>query len=66
MNIQQQAEADLATIERVAHDDPELATSLERGLMTAALLAIDSNDITRAKVLAKLALDAQQIPFRRI
>lgn len=55
-----------ALLKSVATGDYEAATSHERGLMTGALLALESNDITRAKAIAKLALDAQQIPFKRI
>ena len=47
-------------------DDPELATSLERGLMTGALLALESDDIPRAKAIAKIALNAQQVKFKRV
>lgn len=47
-------------------DDPEQASSIERGLATAALLALEGDDIERAKVIGKLALDAQAVPFRRV
>jgi hypothetical protein len=49
----------------IRHSDPGRATSIERDLATAALLALESGDIPRARTIAKLALDAQHVPFRR-
>ena len=60
-----QAALELTRMLDVYETDPEEATSIERSLMTAALLAIGSGDTERAKALAEIALDAQQIPFRR-
>ena len=62
----EQAALELTRMLEVYETDPEEATSIERGLVTAALLAIGSGDIARAKALAEIALDAQQIPFRRM
>jgi hypothetical protein len=66
MNAIEQAQRDLETIERVRYDDPELASSLERGLATSALMATVYGDMSRAVELAKIALAAQEIKFRRM
>lgn len=61
-----QANLEYRRLFTLVDSDPELATSIERDIMTAALLAIGSGDVERAKGLAKIALDIQQIPFRRM
>jgi hypothetical protein len=51
---------------RLVGEDHEATERIRRGLATAALLALESDDIPRAKAIAKIALEAQQVPFRRM
>lgn len=61
----EQAEQEFQRLLSCAQTNPEEATRIERGLASAALMAIESDDVPRAKALAKFALDAQHVRFRR-
>lgn len=61
-----QAIIDYNRIVEICANDPTEASRLERGLATGALLALDSGDVERAKVIAKYALAAQELSFRRM
>ena len=60
-----EAQLEFVRLKLIRQSDPEVASSIERGLATAALLALESDDVERAKAIGKLALDAQQIRFMR-
>lgn len=60
-----EAQLEFVRLKLIRQSDTEAASLIERGLATAALLALESDDVERAKAIGKLALDAQQIRFRR-
>ena len=57
----EEARAELERMIGLKRSDPEEAMRIQRGLATGALLALESDDIQRAKAIAKIALDAQQV-----
>ena len=64
-----QSRIDLEQLKACCKTNPVRATELERGLFTAAALAAESAvtpvDWMRAKELAVIALDAQDVNFER-